>query len=143
MKQFRLGALLTGLLALVLAAAPTPRAPIAAPSIEYQADDLDPSVLVGTWKVDLRPTPDAPEYFQKFEVRAVAGDSLVGTFYYSDVANGRINTAWGKVRFAFVTSDGSGKYNTSGTYEDGKLEGMTHATGRGFLSYWTATRVED
>lgn len=98
--------------------------------------------LVGTWRVDLRPTPDADPYYQTFTVRSVAGDSITGTFYGAQITNGELNDDWGALRFAFVTSDGSGPYHHAGRLVEGKLEGTTHSLGRGFLSVWTAERVE-
>lgn len=97
--------------------------------------------LIGTWKVDLRPTPDSPPYFQEFVVRKVNLDkTFEGSFYGADVTQARINTAWGAVRIAFVTSDGTGPYNHSAVLRDGVLEGLSNSTGRGFLSYWSAVR---
>lgn len=102
---------------------------------------LDPAVLVGTWTVDLRPAPDADPYDQPMEITAAGDGTLAGTFYGSDIEEARLNLDWGAVRFAFVTNDGSGPYNTTGVLrEDGTLEGTTHSIGRGFLAYWTATR---
>ncbi len=98
----------------------------------------DPEALVGTWVVDLRPTPDAAPYLQEFVVTSVANGQLEGTFYGSSIEEGRINTDWGLVRFAFVTTDGAGVYHTSGRLDGGRLEGLTHSLGRDFLSYWTA-----
>ncbi len=100
----------------------------------------DANALVGTWTVDLRPTPDAAAYFQEFVVSAVDGKAFEGTFYGSPISQGRINTDWSAVRIAFVTSDLSGPYNHSAVLMNGKLEGLTNATGRGFLSYWSATK---
>ena len=96
--------------------------------------------LVGVWKVDLRPTPGAPAYFQEFVVSSVQGKTFTGTFYGAPVEQARINTDWGAVRIAFVTSDASGPYNHSATLVGGRLEGLTNSTGRDFLSIWTATR---
>ena len=67
----------------------TPRAPTPAPA----------AALVGTWKVDLRPTPGAEPYFQEFVVTSVQGKSFTGTFYGTPVTNAHINTDWGAVRF--------------------------------------------
>ena len=107
---------------------PTPSTPSAA-------------VLVGTWKVDLRPTPDAAPYFQDLVVSKVsANNSFEGTFYGAPVAQARINVAWGTVRIAFVTADQSGPYNHSAVLQGGKLEGLTNSTGRDFLSYWSAAK---
>jgi len=106
--------------------------------------DLRPPVdaldLVGVWKVDLRPTPGAPAYFQEFVVSSVQGKTFTGTFYGAPVEQARINTDWGAVRIAFVTSDASGPYNHSATLVGGRMEGLTNSTGRDFLSCWSATR---
>lgn len=99
------------------------------------------SVLLGTWKVDLRPTPSAAPYFQAFVVSKVHPDNTFeGTFYGAPVSQARINVAWGAVRLAFVTSDSSGPYNHSAVLQGQTLEGLTNATGRDFLSYWSAVK---
>jgi hypothetical protein len=102
--------------------------------------DPDPSDLVGVWEVDLRPTPDAEPYLQEFIVTSVEQDSFRGTFYGTRIEEGRLNGDWGALRFAFVTTDGSGPYNHAGVLRNGRLEGTTHSLGRDFLSYWTAVR---
>lgn len=99
-----------------------------------------PLELLGTWKVDLRPTPDAAPYFQEFVVTQVEGKAFNGTFYGSPISQGRLNTAWGTVRIAFVTADGSGPYNHSAVLSGGRLEGLTNSTARDFLSYWSASK---
>ena len=96
--------------------------------------------LLGTWKVDLRPTPDAEPYFKEFVVTAVQGRSFSGTFYDAALSEGRINNDWGKLMIAFVTADGSGPYYHSATLEHGRLEGLSNSTGRDFLAYWTAVK---
>jgi hypothetical protein len=101
---------------------------------------LDSKQLIGTWQVDLRPTPGAAEYYQEFVVTAVDGKTLQGTFYGSPISQGRINTDWSKIRIAFVTEDQSGPYNHSAVLNDGKLEGLSNSTGRNFLSYWSAIK---
>ena len=111
----------------------------AAPSKEVRPP-VDAMELVGVWKVDLRPTPGAPAYFQEFVVSSVQGKTFTGTFYGAPVEQARINTDWGVVRIAFVTSDASGPYNHSATLVGSRLEGLTNSTGRDFLSIWTATR---
>jgi len=101
---------------------------------------VDAQELVGVWKVDLRPNPGDPAYFQEFVVSSVQGNTFTGTFYGTPIEQARINTDWGAVRIAFVTSDGSGPYNHSATLVGNRLEGLTNSTGRNFLSYWSATR---
>ena len=105
----------------------------------------DPSRLVGTWRVDLRPKPGAPDYYQEFVVRSVADKVPVGTFYGSELKDARINADWGTVHFAFTTSDARerGTYNTAGRLVGDHLEGTTHSLGRNFLAVWTATRVAE
>ena len=99
--------------------------------------------LPGTWKVDLRPTPDAEPNFKEFVVTAVQGATFEGTFYDTPISEGRINNDWGKLRIAFVTADASGPYFHSATLEHGKLEGLSLSTGRGFLAYWTAVKQQE
>jgi len=110
----------------------------AAPS--QDSKPVDSQGLVGVWKVDLRPRPDDPAYFQEFVVTSVKGKTFVGTFYGAPIEQARINTDWGSVRIAFVTSDQSGLYNHSATLVGSRLEGLTNSTGRDFLSFWSATK---
>ncbi len=98
------------------------------------------SELEGTWLIDLRPEPNAAPYIQRMVITSTKGNKLQGTFYDSKIMNGKINTSWGKVVFAFTTRDGSGDYHTVGTLENGKLTGTTHSIGRGFVSPWTGER---
>jgi hypothetical protein len=130
MQRMRITASLAALLLIAGCAAPSK-------DVRPPADTRD---LVGVWKVDLRPTPDAPPYFQEFVVSSVQGKTFTGTFYGAPVEQARINTDWGAVRIAFVTSDASGPYNHSATLVGGRLEGLTNSTGRDFLSVWSATK---
>lgn len=99
------------------------------------------SVLVGTWRVDLRPTPNAAPYLQDFVVSKVnPNNTFEGTFYGAPVSQARINAAWGTLRIAFVTSDPSGPYHHSAVLQGRTLEGLTNATGRDFLAYWSASK---
>ena len=100
------------------------------------------NALLGTWVVDLRPTPDAEPYFKEFVVTMVDESSFTGTFYDTDISEARINSEWGKLRIAFVTVDGSGAYHHSAVLEGDKLEGLSNSTGRNFLSYWSAVKSE-
>ena len=100
----------------------------------------DSQILVGVWKVDLRPKPNSAEYYQEFVVTGVNGKTFSGMFYGTPIEQARINTDWGTVRIAFVTSDQSGPYNHSATLSGNRMEGLTNSTGRNFLSYWSATK---
>ena len=111
--------------------------------VQATAPPPDPNDLIGTWQVDLRPTPDAAPYYQSFTVSAIDGNTFTGTFYQSVIQQGRINTDWEAVYFAFITEDDSGVYHTAGRLVDGRLEGTTHSLGRDFLAVWTAERKAD
>ncbi|MEO1310533.1 MAG: hypothetical protein AAFV51_06130 [Pseudomonadota bacterium] len=102
----------------------------------------DPADLVGEWTVDLRPTPDAPAYYQPMTFVEKDG-SIVATFYGSSGLELRFNAEFGALHFAFVTRDRSGPYNHSGVLlPDGTITGRTHSIGRDFLSVWTARRAD-
>ncbi len=103
---------------------------------------IDEAFLSGTWQVDLRPTPDAAPYFQELVITEAGNGSMSGTFYGAPFSEGRINDDWGTLRIAFVTADGSGPYYHSAVLNDGRLEGLSHSSGRDFLAYWSATKRE-
>ena len=103
-------------------------------------ESVDPQVLLGTWKVDLRPKPSAPDYFKKFVVTSVSGNNFEGIFYDTPLTQGHINVTWGAVRIAFDTEDRSGPYHHSAVLHGGVLEGLTNSTGRSFLAYWSAVK---
>ena len=116
--------------------------------LERARDPAEPNELVGTWRVDLRPTPDSEPYFQELSLRFASNDDeeskvpqLVGSFYGTEVRNLRFNRDWDALHLAFVTEDGSGMYLSSARLVEGQLHGTTHSLGRGFLSVWTAERV--
>ena len=105
-----------------------------------QTSKLDSTKLVGTWKVDLRPTPDAPAYFQTLEIKKIEGDTFSGTFYGSEIKNGRINQAWDFIYIAFTSSDNSGLYSHFAKLAGTRFEGATHSLGRNFLLPWRAEK---
>jgi len=94
--------------------------------------------VLGTWMVDLRPTPDAEPYTQPFVLRASEDAPFAGSFYNSPIESATVNDAWDDLRIAFTTSDGSGVYHHTAVLRDGRLHGTTHSIGRGFLAVWTA-----
>ena len=75
-------------------------------------EGLSAEQLRGTWKIDLRPTPDSAPYFQEMVISDIQGDTIAGTFYSSDMKESRLNMDWGAVRLAFQTSDGTNTYYT-------------------------------
>jgi hypothetical protein len=108
--------------------------------VAQQAAKVDPAKLVGTWKVDLRPNPEAPASYQQFEVKSIEGNGFTGTFYGSEIKEGRINRDWETVYFAFTTYDGSGPYHHAGKLVGERLEGTSNSVGRKFLGVWRAER---
>ncbi|MBT8485176.1 MAG: hypothetical protein KJO43_06320 [Phycisphaerae bacterium] len=111
--------------------------------LTLEREQPDASALLGTWQVDLRPSPDAPAYLKTLRIRSVANGIVEGDFYEgSPISNGVVNTAWDAVHLSFTTADGSGTYHTAAVLRGGRLEGTTHALGRSFLGVWSATSVE-
>ncbi len=111
----------------------------ASPALET---DPETTSLLGTWRVDLRPTPDADPYLIDLVIASVDNGSIVGTFYNgSPITNARVTNAFGVIRFAFVTEDGSGPYHTSGEIVGDTITGLTHAIGRDFVMPWRGERV--
>tara|TARA_R110002073_G_scaffold257318_2_gene420049 strand:+ start:745 stop:1659 length:915 start_codon:yes stop_codon:yes gene_type:complete len=100
----------------------------------------EPRALLGTWRVDLRPTPGAAPYYKEMVIESVANKQLAGSFYDSEMRDSRLDATWGELRLAFITADGSGNYHTSAVLVGDTLVGTTHSIGRGFLSRWTATK---
>lgn len=100
------------------------------------ADTTLAARLIGTWTVDLRPTPDAPAYDKEFVIETVTGNTFTGRFYDTPIENGRINAVWGDVRLAFVTRDGSGPYHHAATLRAGQIDGQSHSLGREFVMVW-------
>ena len=92
--------------------------------------------LTGTWEIDLRPAPDAAPYLKEFVVSGYSDGSLSGVFYDTPFSDGKVNTAWGVIYFAFTTADQSGTYFHSGYLDGNKLYGQSFSTGRGFVIPW-------
>lgn len=101
---------------------------------------VQPEELIGTWKVDLRPTPDAEPYYQPMVIKNISGNTLKGTFYHSPVLESKVNGDWENLHFSLITRDKTHLYYTSGYLKDGKLYGSTFCPGRDFLGVWTATK---
>lgn len=98
--------------------------------------------LTGTWKLDLTPGDLTDDNFTEMTIKEITPVKVKGEFYWTKMRKGQVNMAYEGIYFAFVTNDGSGDYNTSGHYKNGKLSGSTHSLGRDFLSVWTAVKVE-
>ena len=92
--------------------------------------------VIGTFIIDLRPTPESAPYLKEFKFTRVEGKKFDGEFYGYPFAGGFLNTDWDKVYFAFTTQDQSGTYFHSGYVEGNKVYGITLNESRGFVLPW-------
>ncbi len=92
--------------------------------------------IMGTWIIDLRPTPASEPYLKEFKFTRVEGKKFDGEFYGYPFSGGFLNTDWGKVYFAFTTQDQSGTYYHSGYMEGNKVYGITLNENRAFVLPW-------
>jgi hypothetical protein len=92
--------------------------------------------LMGSWVLDLRPTPQSDSYLKDFDLTAFEDGKLSGTFYGTAFEGGKIHTDWGKIYFSFTTGDNSGPYFHAGYVENGKIYGTSYSEGRGFMIPW-------
>lgn len=107
-----------------------------------QATDLDLTVLVGKWKLDMSPQDKTDENFALMDITRIEGNTFKGEFYREGVKikEGRITNAQGIIYAALISGDNSGTYNTSFHFKDGVLHGTTHSLDKDFLAVWKATK---
>lgn len=110
---------------------------------EAQTKQLDTQELLGEWTLDLRPTPNAEEYFQPFVVDSIQENSFMGTFYGSPIEKAMMNNNWERLYFAFTTNDVNNAYYHSGYLLDGKLHGITYCPNRDFTAPWTGSKKKE
>lgn len=91
---------------------------------------------LGTWVIDLRPTPESEPYLKDFKFTKAEGKKFDGEFYGYPFEGGLLNTDWDKIYFAFTTSDQSGTYYHSGYIEGNKIYGMSLNENRKLLLPW-------
>ncbi|MBS4065948.1 MAG: hypothetical protein KGZ74_15415 [Chitinophagaceae bacterium] len=96
--------------------------------------------IIGTFIIDLRPTPESAPYLKEFTFTKVNGNRFDGEFYGYPFAGGFLNTDWNKIYFAFTTRDQSGIYYHSGSVEGDKVTGITLNEARGFILPWKGDR---
>jgi hypothetical protein len=99
--------------------------------------------IVGTFIIDLRPTPESEPYLKEFKFTKVNGKKFDGGFYGYPFGGGFLNLDWGKVYFAFTTQDQSGTYFHSGYVEGNKVFGITLNEARGFVLPWKGERKKE
>lgn len=92
--------------------------------------------VLGTWVIDLRPTPDSEPYLKDFKFTNIEGKQFEGEFYGYPFQGGFLNTDWDKIYFAFTTADQSGTYFHSGYVEGNKVFGITLNENRKFVLPW-------
>jgi hypothetical protein len=100
-----------------------------------------PSNLVGSWDVSLYYDANSEPSKTEFVVTEVTAGTFKGTFYGSEIQNGRYTVKGNDLIFAGRTSDQSGAYWHSGRIRNGSLiHGQTLSDGRNFLMAWTGKR---
>lgn len=99
--------------------------------------------IVGTFIIDLRPTPASEPYLKPFKFTKIEGKRFDGEFYGYPFSGGFLNTDWNKIYFAFTTADQSGTYYHSGYIEGNKVFGITLNEARGFVLPWKGERVAE
>jgi hypothetical protein len=100
----------------------------------------DPKEALGSWQIDLRPSPESEPYYKEFKFTKIEGKNFEGEFYGYPFTGGLLNTDWDKIYFAFTTADQSGTYFHSGYIEDGKVFGVSLSEGRKFVLPWRGVR---
>lgn len=92
--------------------------------------------ILGTWVIDLRPTPDSEPYLKDFKFTKIEGKQFDGEFYGYPFQAGFLNIDWEKIYFAFTTADQSGTYFHSGYIEGNKVFGITLNENRKLILPW-------
>lgn len=110
-----------------------------------QSTDLDLTVLVGKWKLDMSPQDKTDSNFAMMNITKIEGNSFKGEFYREGVKikEGRITTSEGIIYAALISGDNSGTYNTSFYFKDDMLYGTTHSLGKDFLAVWNAIKISE
>jgi hypothetical protein len=95
---------------------------------------------IGTWVIDLRPSPQAAPYLKDFKFTKIDSTRFDGEFYGYPFTGGFINTNWDKIYFAFTTQDQSGTYFHSGYIEGNKVFGISLNESRELLIPWNGKK---
>ena len=99
--------------------------------------------IIGTFTIDLRPTPESEPYLKPFKFTKIEGKKFDGEFYGYPFSGGFLNTDWDKIYFAFTTADQSGTYYHSGYIEGNKVFGITLNEARSFVLPWKGERTSN
>jgi hypothetical protein len=95
---------------------------------------------IGTWMIDLRPTPENEPYLKDFKFTKIDSSRFNGEFYGYPFEGGFLNTDWDKIYFAFTTADQSGTYYHSGYIEGNEIFGMSLNENRKLMLPWKGIR---
>jgi hypothetical protein len=96
----------------------------------------DANDALGTWVIDLRPTPESEVYLKDFKFTKIDSSRFDGEFYGYPFSGGFLNTDWDKIYFAFTTGDQSGTYYHSGYIDGNKIFGMSLNENRKLMLPW-------
>ena len=109
-----------------------------------QTTEINLTVLVGKWKLDMSPQDQTDSNFAMMEISEIKDNSFKGVFYREgvEIKDAQINTQLGVMYGALISGDNSGDYNSSFYLKDGILHGTTHAVNRNFLSVWTGIKQD-
>jgi hypothetical protein len=116
---------------------------VAAQNKKIPASDktkLNVNDALGTWVIDLRPTPNSEPYLKDFKFTSIDSSWFDGEFYGYPFTGGFLNLDWDKIYFAFTTADQSGTYFHSGYIEGNKVYGITLNENRKLLLPWKGER---
>ncbi len=118
---------------------------LTASSVTAQPSDSEDYVdqLIGIWTIDLRPKPDADAFLKTFEVKTIKSGKMKGSFYDTKFTNGRVDTHWDVLYFAFTTKDNSGVYFHSGTFDGKAVKCISYSENREFVSPWFSVKREN
>ena len=103
-------------------------------------DPAPVQALSGEWTVDLRPSFEDAPYDQPMVLTVSRSGEVTGTFYGSEISEGRAGAGQGRVCAAWRTFDNSGPYQHSGCLEGDTIVGQSWSEGRDFVLPWTARR---
>ena len=93
-------------------------------------------LILGTWIIDLKPSPDSDPYLKDFTIKSVDGNNFSGIFYDTQFEDGILNLNWKKIYFSFSTKDKNNSYFHSGYIDGDNILGVTFSPERQFTMPW-------
>lgn len=105
-------------------------------SVGQSNSTLKTKNALGTWIIDLRPTPTSEPYLKEFVFTKINEKEFEGEFYGTPFTGGLFNTDFDKLYFAFTTADQNNTYFHSGYIEGDKMQALTFCESRKFTLPW-------